>query len=238
MKKIILSAIIAIGAGAVCFAASPKVRYGINATNITSIESSAAVKVVYTPSGSTSVTVTTPKELQEYLSVKVSGDKLKIGRKDSFKSSIKSLSDVTVTVHAPAVTDFEATTSSVITVTAPLKATGSEVEIEVSTAGSVTVPGITCSGIEIDASTAGTVNISGNTSAGFISAEASTGSSVKVGGISGDKVKAESSTGASITLSGNADKADLSASTGGSVQASGLKAKSISRSSSSGGSIH
>ena len=171
-------------------------------------------------------------------SVKVSGDKLKIGRKDSFKSSNKSLSDVTVTVHAPAVTDFEATTASVITVTAPLKATGSEVEIEVSTAGSVTVPGITCSDIEIDASTAGTVNISGNTSAGFISTEASTGSSVKVGGISGDKVKAESSTGASITLSGNADKADLSASTGGSVQASGLKAKSISRSSSSGGSIH
>ncbi len=234
MKKIILSAIIAIGAGAMCFAASPRVKYGVNATNITSIESSAAVKVVYTPSGSTSVTVTTPKELKEYLSVKVSGDKLKIGRKDSFKSSNKSLSDVTVTVHAPAVTDFEATTASVITVTAPLKATGSEVEIEVSTAGSVTVPGITCSDIEIDASTAGTVNISGNTSAGFIS----TGSSVKVGGISGDKVKAESSTGASITLSGNADKADLSASTGGSVQASGLKAKSISRSSSSGGSIH
>lgn len=46
MKKIILSAIIAIGAGAVCFAASPKVKYGVNATNITSIESSAAVKVV------------------------------------------------------------------------------------------------------------------------------------------------------------------------------------------------
>ena len=88
-EKIILSAIIAIGAGAVCFAASPKVKYGVNATNITSIESSAAVKVVYTPSGSTSVTVTTPKELQEYLSVKVSGDKLKIGRKTASRALSK-----------------------------------------------------------------------------------------------------------------------------------------------------
>ncbi|MCI9608546.1 MAG: DUF4097 family beta strand repeat protein [Muribaculaceae bacterium] len=216
MKRFSTAASLLLACAASIFAASPaNVTYKVKTPAFDAIECSNAVKVIYTRAQNTSVTVTAPQDKKENVVVKVSGKTLIIEPKNKIGKE-QSLEKVTVAVLAPSVTEFEASTAASIKVNAPLTAPEAKIEIETSTAGTVTIPALTCKSADMEASTAG---------------------SIVVHNLKCSSVDAEASTAGSIKIDGSAAKAILEASTAGSIDASGFSANNMSRSASTGGSI-
>lgn len=208
MQKTIICAAALVAAAFTSQAQEKFLQYNVKAAAVDEIEVSEAIKVEYTPSAKVGVTVKVPQELKPYLVVKVDNGQLEAHYKGNFPNNkfSKLKSKTLITVTAPAVRDFEASTAASITVKAPLNLPDAEVSVECSTAASFNAPsGIACSQLEADSETAGSINIKG---------------------VKAKVVKAEAGTAGNVTLEGSAGNVDFSASTSGNVSAGALKAYS------------
>lgn len=216
-------------------AAQGNVTFEVPATSVTSIDAGCGVKVIYTQSPSTKVTVSTPSEVKPYLKVSVRNGELKATLDDKRPMKING-SKVTVTVQAPMVTDFEASSSASITVASALNAPGRKVEIEASSASDITFRSISASKMDVEASSAGSVKITGIKTT-TLDAEASSASELTLSGIEAERVTAESSSASEIKLQGKAGSGQFEASSASSIDAARLICSRLSVDSSSGGSV-
>lgn len=236
VKRILFSTLLTVSAALAASAAQPTVTYQINASEINSIKTSCNLAVKYTTAPATSVKVTTPENIKEYLDIRVVNGELKATVRNHGHNSIK-VDDVTIYVSAPAVTEFEAESAGRITVTDALNRTGKAVEIEVSSAGAVSIASLTCEKLEIDASSAGNVSVN-SCVAQNIEADASSAANITLGGVQSRVVEADASSAANVNLSGKATRVNFEASSNGNVKASSLAADSGSAEASSGGSVY
>ncbi|MDE5745362.1 MAG: DUF2807 domain-containing protein, partial [Paramuribaculum sp.] len=205
------------------FAAKPAmVKYTVQAKNITSIETRQAINVEYTQGNETSVIVTTPERLRNNIDIKIKDGELTACFNG--KVNMKLGESVTITVTAPAVNEFEASSAGSIKIKGLLSLSGKNVEIEASSAASITAESIVCGNIDIESSSASSVSIA-SCKANTVEASASSASSLTINGINATKVKGNSSSAASLKLSGSCTKAQLSKSSMGSLSSSGLKTK-------------
>ena len=207
----------------------------VNASGFDAIEA-AMVKVVYTPgAGNGTVTINAPESVMEYVEVEVRRGTLKCRIREGY--SVRNGADqITVTVTAPGVDDFEASLSAAIQVSGAISTR--ELEASASTSGRVTFGNVSCtSDVELGATTSGRVTIAA-LQCDDLEIETSTSGNVSVATATCTSVDAEASTSGSVTIAGGrADKATYSATTSGSIDASALNAHRGSADASTGGSI-
>lgn len=185
------------------------------------VDVATGITLIYTPAATTKLTATgTPEDL-ERLEIVRTGAALKIRFKSSATIFGKKIfnsrkSRVTVTMSAPALRDYEASSGASIEVTAPIKLASENVEIDISSGASFSAGTIICSNLEV---------------------EVSSGAGASIAAVKASKVEVEASSGASASVGGECTTAQLEASSGASVSAGSLKASSGSASASSGGSV-
>lgn len=219
MKKSIL-AILLFSSFSMLAAAPGAVKFSIPAKEVSAIETCQAIKIVYTQSPKTSVTVTAPKRLKDKIAISI--ENVKLSAKFNSSVNMKLNETVTVFVTAPAVNDFEASSAGSITIAGSLSLPGKKVEIEASSAASFRAPAVDCDKLEVDCSSASSAKID-SCKANTLEVESSSAASLTVNGINATTVKGGVSSAASLKLSGNCVNANLSKSSMGSLNRSSLK---------------
>ncbi|MDE7024958.1 MAG: DUF2807 domain-containing protein [Paramuribaculum sp.] len=195
---------------------SPIITRTINVKDVSEIECSRAVTVLYEQGPSTSVTLSAPSDIADLVIVESKGATLHCTVDQEYH--IKNGMDrVVVTVVSPSVTSFEATTAGTIKAQNYINLDKDEIDIETTTAATVIINKINCKALDCNSSTAGTITVTDITCH--------------------DMVKANASTGSSINLSGNATTIDFDASTGANINASKLSANEGQAKSSTGSDI-
>lgn len=221
MKRTLL-ALLLISSAATLFAAQPRlVKYNVAAKSVTSIETSEAICVEYTQGTTTSVTVVTPEELKDKLSVKVTNGQLTASYKNSIRRKQKNQNQVKVLVTAPVVINFDASSAGSIKIIGDLTLPGRNIDIEVSSAASFSAQSIKCSDLDIEASSAASAKIAA-CKVNELEVESSSAASILVSGIDAINIKGESSSAASLKLAGKCMKASLSKHSAGSLNTSNL----------------
>lgn len=196
---------------------SPLVTENVKVGKLSAIDTSIGVKVVYAQTGNTSATVTAPKDIIEYIKVKQDGPTLECYVDHDYQ--IKSgLDRVVVTVSAPEICTFDASTGGAIEASSPIELADRKVEMDASTGGVISVNRLVCKELDGDSSTAGVINVNDILCAG--------------------KTSAGASTGGVINLSGKSSKVDFSASTGGVVNTTSLAAYEGEAGASTGGVVN
>lgn len=209
----------------------------VRITNIDGIEAS-RVKVIYTPGTfAGNVAVAAPDNVMPYVRVNVSNGTLECSIDDDVEVRGLNGPCVTITVTAPDVHEFDASLSAVIDIRGNLSL--KEFSAETSTSGSITGRNVQCrESVELEVGTAGTVTLSA-VSAPEISLETSTSGTITLGSVTTAKLDAESTTSGTITLrGGTAEKVDYSASTSGTIHASAVTATKGSLDASTSGTLH
>lgn len=214
MKKIILSLL-----AAICFvgcaiahakitAEGPDVTLTPKAGSFNAISVSSSFELNYTEGNSTSISVTAPKSIAQYVKVETNGQKLNCGLSlpDNTSIDLKGRK-VVVNVTAPGVKKFKASGASSITVRSPLS--GGDMALKASGASSITVGNqLSASSIDIEAS--GASNIStGSILAKSCEIEASGASSISVDKIDAVKLEVECSGASKARISGIAKTVDI-----------------------------
>lgn len=164
------------------------------------IEAATGIKVAFSQGALTPAQIKAPRYVLEYLRVKVDEGTLELNLdKRFFEKYNRFNGEVTVSVTAPAVNSFEASSGASITVISPLKVSGNA---------------------DFEASSGGNINIAGSLDAtGKIEIEASSGASVKASGTKGTACDIDAASGADVTIAA-LDARDLSvdASSAGSIE--------------------
>lgn len=219
MKKSIFTLLLFSSAITLSAARPQMVQYSVSTGTITSIETSQAINVEYTQSNQTSVKVVTPAEFKDKLKIKVKDGKLSTAFTKDVK--LRNMEKVTVYVTAPAVTDFEANSAGSININGALNLPSQNIELEASSAGSITTGAITCANIDIESSSAASVTVAA-CKAKTIELESSSAASLTVKGIQATTVKGEVSSAASLKVEGNCTYSKLSKNSLGSLKSAGL----------------
>lgn len=194
------------------------------------IESSRAIKVIYTQSTSTTIKAEVPENIKQYLTIRKSGNTLVI----TFNDNLRIINNprTVVYVSAPGVLSFDASSSSEIEI-ADISAQGKKLKLTSSSAGEIEIGRATCSSIEANASSAGEITVK-NISAGDVSATCSSGADIELSGTASTATFTASS-GADIDADGLlVQKASADASSGADIE---VNARQLSSSTSSGGSV-
>lgn len=192
---------------------SPLTTKTIQASDIQEIDTSCGIKVIYTQSSKTSVTLKAPKDIIKYIIVEMDGNELKCHKKKNVQINIKR---ATVTVSAPDVSEFNASSGGSITMTKALNLHNKQCELSASSGALINLVDINCGNLEADATS---------------------GSDIKINQISANSVDADASSGAEITLSGKCTSVSFEASSGASINAGKLTAQNGTATTSSGGSV-
>ena len=158
------------------------------------------LNVEYTQGKDCKATVSGPADAIALLEVLDRGDDLSISLKHNY---VDSKGIVKISVVAPSISDFTATTSASIRFVGGLKA--DKVDLQASTSATIEASSIT---------------------AREVTAVSSTSADMTLSGIVAKTVKAGVSTSATITLAGEATNVEFTASTSGTIDAKGLKADS------------
>ncbi len=185
------------------------------------VDVATGIKLIYTPAATTKLTATgTPEDL-ERLEIVRTGAALKIRFKSSgsiFGQKIfnSRKNRVTVTMSAPALREYEASSGASIEVTAPINLASQNVEVDISSGASFSAGTIVCKSLDV---------------------EVSSGASASIAAVKASDVEVEASSGAAASVGGQCTTAQLEASSGASVSAGSLNASSGTASASSGGSV-
>lgn len=222
VKKLLLSTFLTVVGAVAAQAAEPTVTYQVKASAISSIETSSGLTVTYTPGAATSVSVTTPENVKQYLDIKIVDGELRATVKSNKPNRLK-VDGVKIAVSAPSVTEFEAQSAGTITATGAVKLPGKKIGIEVSSAGNINIPSLTCDKLDIEASSAGNVNVT-TCNAKTIDAEASSAANIVLNSVMSDYIDAEAGSAANIILSGKAKRVNFEASSNANIKAASLAA--------------
>lgn len=163
--------------------------------------------------GEAKILVEGPENLIEYVTSDVKGQTLSISLSKSLNNCSSSLK---ITVTAPAITGFEASSGAALNISGQLRAPGA------------TVSAVASSGASFSA---------GEVNAEKVVLRSSSGASASITGIFAGSVEAGSSSGASLSAAGKCNVAKLSASGGASLSGGGLKAESGTASATFGASL-
>lgn len=211
---------------------SPIETRNITVSNISEIECARGVTVVYTQGASSSVSVSAPKDIADYIWVEAKGSSLYCTVDKEYQIT-KGLNRVVVNVVSPKIKSFDASTSATIKI-GDLDLGDNELKIDATTAATVVIASVKCGGIDCDVSTAGRASLSGINCSGTVDVAASTGARAQCEGVT-DKVDFRASTGATIkALNLVAEKGEASASTGADIS---CRVQYLNQSSSTGGSV-
>jgi len=205
--------------------------------NFTGIDVATGIHVTYTPGKLTPASVTAPAYVFDYLELKVSDGDLKIKIDESYFRHFRSLNDpIVVTVSAPVVSEYEASSGSSITVQGDLKING-KCDIEVSSGASFTYSAsLTAGTLDVETSSGASASFN-KCRTGKIDLEASSAGSVTFTNVVTDLFNAEASSGASVSAVGQAKKLNCEVSSGASFNGKALVASKAVVESSSGGSV-
>ena len=172
------------------------------------ISVSSAFELNYTAGASTSVTVTAPSSISQYVKVETSGGKLNCYYSaPQYKSTEWNDRKVVVNVTAPAVNDFQASGAASIDIKSPISAkrlsfgssgasrismgnaTSSKCDIDLSGASNITIGNIIATELEIELSGASEAKISGKADNVEIELSGASNCDIKALNISGGKIK-------------------------------------------------
>ena len=217
---------------------STQITRSVNLTNFSAIDASHGIQVTYTPGKLSPASVTAPDYVYDYLKISVSKGTLKLGIDNKFFEHHNAFAGkVTISVSAPEVNDFEASSGSSINVAGALRVSGKcsfdissgasvncahqltaqKIDIEVSSGASMKAAKFDCHELEVDLSSGASATLAG-IAADEVDAEASSGSSMKLEGKT-KLFKADTSSGASIHAGNlSAVKGNLEASSGSSIE--------------------
>lgn len=204
----------------------------IPVSEITAITSAQRLVVKYRQDSVTSVTLTAPDNIIDDVEIEDNDGSLDCGMKNNRRVD----QPITVTVTAPCVSVFKASSGSSLTVDSVLDVSGKYLEISSSSGASFSARRITASDVKAESSSGSSV-YADYLLADMIGCHSSSGASMGIDGITAKSVEASASSGASVQLSGNTGSVSLKASSGGSVSAAGLIAAEGSLKASSGGSV-
>lgn len=179
--------------------------------SVKQVSSSRGIKVVYVQSDSLQLKVEAPEDIIDLIVTKIDKDELKIGATENLGICARR---VTVTVKAPMITEFDASSGSSMIIEGNYICGISPVDVETSSGAVFKAKSMTTGTLDVDASS---------------------GSVIAISGIKAAKTEADVSSGAVINLSGAADDVDLEASSGGVVKAADLDASTGKLVASSGG---
>lgn len=180
--------------------------------HVDELSTSAGLNVTYVVSNENKVTVNAPQDIQDKITVSAEDGNLKIG----LTQSVRNISKLaTITVMAPSINSFDASSGSTIALPQGFQPSGSELELEASSGAIIKGNGIRAS---------------------VVGVETSSGSIIELN-VTTESVACSSSSGSSISITGTSEAVSLVASSGSSVNAGNLKAKTGKASASSGSSI-
>lgn len=213
---------------------SPIVTRNVSVKNISEIECARGVKVVYTQGATTSVSLSAPNDIADYIVVETDGSALYCSVDKEYQIN-SGMDRVVVNVVSPAVKSFDASTAATIEVPSGLDLGDNSLTVDATTSATILINSLACGKIDCDLSTAGNVKISGIKCSGSVDVDASTGSTAKFDGSSAE-VDFDASTGAEINAHRLlAGKGTADSSTGSSISCC---VEHLDGSSSTGGNIH
>lgn len=210
------AALAALGfAGAMSLSAGePGTSRQVSVTNFSGIDVSSGIEVVYVPSSEVSAVIQAPKDKISRVKVVQRGEMLNISIDGMRKA--KSKGKVKVTVSAPLVNTFMASSGAEIKCRSTIDAGNRSVSATASSGAEIDLIGVNCRGFN---------------------ASVSSGAEIDVNRLNCSNVAASASSGAEIDLGGSAQSVELSASSGASVDAGSLVAESGSASATSGSNV-
>ncbi len=201
------------------------------------LSTAAALKVTYIPSDKKQqVTISGPAASIKDVVAVIDGKTLEIKVAKNKVNDRKNLHNVSVTVTGPMITEFEASSASSLTCTAPLNSSTKAFDIEASSAGSITLASVAGPKADIEVSSGASVTVKALNSPAT-DFEASSGAKLNVMNINSKKLTAEASSGAKIILSGKADFGSFEATSGAKIDGKSLRLVNSKTDHSSGGSI-
>ena len=212
---------------------SPIVTREITVKDVSEIDCARGIKVVYTQGATSSVVMSAPRDIADYIDVDVKNSSLfcTVGKEYQINTG---LDRVEVKVSSPLVKSLGASTGASIKINL-LDLKDNKLNVNASIAGSVAINSLKCGGLDCDVSTAGNATIIGIKCSGMIDASASTGAETNFEGIAA-KIDFGASTGATINASELvAETGEASASTGADIL---CRVHNLNSSSSTGGSVH
>lgn len=212
---------------------SPIVNREITVKDVSEIDCARGIKVVYTQGATSSVVMSAPRDIADYIDVDVKNSSLfcTVGKEYQINTG---LDRVEVKVSSPLVKSLGASTGASIKIDL-LDLKDNKLNVYASTAGSVAINSLKCGGLDCDVSTAGNATIIGIKCFGMIDASASTGAETNFEGTAA-KIDFGASTGATINASELvAETGEASASTGADIL---CRVHNLNSSSSTGGSVH
>lgn len=201
--------------GETVVASGPTVKQERQMSDISEIDVSNGLSVVYVQNPTLKLTVEAPENIQEYILTEIKNGELSVKTKPNTSLRING-GKVLVTVMAPSVNEFDVSSGASVAIKEKYSNPTGSVSIDVSSGASFAMASLTASSAEI---------------------EVSSGASASVAGIEVDSFEASASSGASLSLSGRAATAELKSSGGASISASGFKADAGEVSASGGASV-
>lgn len=231
----------------------------VNLPEYTEIDASCGIEVTYTQGALTPAKVTAPAFVLDYLDIKVSNRTLDISLNDDFFKKYRGTTDhkVKVSLSAPAVSSFETSSGSRISVTGHMTIHG-KASFEASSGSSISIPdGFTADGkIDFDCASAADITV-GAATGSSCKIEASSGSGVTIKSLGAKAIDIEGSSacdinvdaaaaqstiadlssGASCTIAGITTKLSVDATSGSSFNGKKFKSRQAIIEASSGGSV-
>jgi hypothetical protein len=222
-------------------ASTRNVNKSVSVTPFNKISVSNGIKVCYTQSRKTAVSLYAPNNVVNYVVVKVSGKKLDIRYKKGVTIDYgKNTQAPVVYVLAPDVYDFEAESGSVIEISDDLNC-NNKIELEASSGAKITTKDLTAINVSIESESGALVNVAevnctkfeletesgSQTSVKSVKAttadiEASSGSQANVKKAVCGTVKTDASSGSKISVAGiNAQNVDAKSSSASDIMLSG-----------------
>lgn len=206
--------------------------------NYSAIDAATGVRVIYTQGPVTPAVIKAPRYILDYLDVKVKGETLKINLTNEFFETFHSMNEnVTVTVSAPAIDEFEASSGASITVSGPVSASNG-LEVSTSSGASIKLASATVSGkAEVETSSGSSITI-GTLTTGKLEIDASSGSSINLGNVKCRQAECDLSSGAECTVAGVTGSLEVDASSGSSFNGRKFRSTTANIDSTSGASVH
>ncbi len=210
----------------------------VKVANFYKIDAGGAVSVVYTQGALKPVEITAPADVMPYVMVEVNGGHLKaytnFGNHGN-RSLTKDIVDVQIKVSSPELRGLDFSTSASFTHKGELDCPNG-LDVDASTASSVTLSGVITPHLNIESSTAASVYVNlANTKSTDL--EVSSSANLVITDIKCTTLKAEVTSGGTANLSGQGKTGDFETSSGGTLHATSLALDKAYVSSSSGSSV-
>lgn len=195
----------------------------IAAADIRHISVSSSIEVNYKQSDRTTVSVSCPDNLIDYLRVNVDDGVLAAGFKNGL--TIDGNCGVVITVSSPGLESIDASSSSRVNVADVLTVSGA-LDVDASSSAGISLAAVLGGNVSVDVSSSANVNI-GSLQCRSLAIDCSSSSQTVITKMLCDNVEADASSASSLSLSGRAGSAVYDASSAATIDASGLVAECV-----------